>query len=278
MSVIIDKTNAIFFSTTNTDSNVRVSDSGSKITVNLDNPIGFPSSAVYATMEVNNAAVWWTSPNIGERYKNNKFVYLIDGVEQPVITIPDGLYSLESLNLYLSREFVNRGLDPSLLSLDGDNSDSRVWLTLGVDNVQVNFDVENSVGSIIGFTGLQPPGLEVAGRFVEAQEQAKFNSINSYTIKSDLLSGGIPVNNSGLNILANIPIIAKIGSQINYAPTNPIRVDASELRGKSKQAFYLQLCDQNGDGVSTAGEPWSCLIVMRYGVLLSNAPVPLLDV
>lgn len=278
MSVVIDKTTAVFFSTTFVDQNVRVSENGSKITVNLDNPIGFPSSALYATLEVSQASVWWSSPNIGELYNNNKFLYLINGVEQPEIVIPDGLYSLASLNSYLSREFVNRGQDGNLISFVGDDSTSKVVMTIGVANVQANFDSEGSVGAIMGFTGLVPPTLEPAGTSVESQSQATFNSINSYAIKSDLLSGGIPVNNSGLNILANIPITAKIGSQINYAPTNPIRVDASELRGKSKQAFYLQLVDQDGNNVSTAGEPWSCLIVLRYGVLLSNTSVPLLDV
>jgi len=278
MSVIIDKTSSVFFSTTFTDQNVRVSENGSKITVNLDNPIGFPSSALYATLEISQAAVWWTSPNIGDLYNNNKFVYLINSVVQPEIVIPNGLYSLTSLNSYLSREFVNRGQDGNLISFIGDDSTSKVVLTIGVDNVQADFDSVGSVGAIMGFSGIVPTTLEPSGTSVESQNQATFNSINSYAIKSDILSGGIPVNNSGLNILANIPITAKIGSQINYAPTNPIRVDASELRGKRKQAFYLQLVDQDGNNVSTAGEPWSCLIVLRYGVLLSNTSVPLLDV
>ena len=277
-AVVFEKTESLFFSTSNTDSNTVVSENGSKITISLDNQLSFPAAAVNLSLEVSQAVLWNVSPNISTLYNNNKFSYIIAGVTQPEITVPDGLYSLDTLNDFLSREFVNANQASKLISFTGNISTQRVILTIGQDNVQADFSSADSVGQIMGFTqGLQPSTQENAGFSVESTNEAKFNRVNSYVIKSNLLSGGIPVNNSGLNILASIPIDVKVGSQIVFTPYNPIKVDAGELRGKSKGNFWLQLADQDGGYISTLGETWSVLIVFRYSMLLTDGSVPLLD-
>jgi hypothetical protein len=279
-SIIVDKQSAIFFSTSSalSDPNIVITNKGSKMNINLDKALGFPTNAMYCNVEIQNVTLQYVTPNVDPSRANDKFDYSINGVAQPTITITPGLYSLNTLNTSLGRDFVAAGQPANMVSFIANDSTQRVTMVLGIDNVQVDFSALNSVGSIMGYVGIQPAGLELTGFTVDSTQQATFNKISSFVLRSDFISGGIPVNNSGFNVLATIPITARIGSQNIYAPFNPIQVDASELRGRVKSSFFLQLTDQDGNDIDTLGEPWSVLMVFRWGALLSSANVPLMDV
>ena len=243
-SVIINREESYFFSSNNTDQNSIVSNDGSTLTLSLDNPIGIPSSAVNATVEVQQANIWHTSPNISELKKNNQFNYSINGVAQEPITIEEGLYSLDSLSSYLSRIFVNRGQESTLVKFLGNNTTQRSIVILK-SYVQVDFTGVNSVGSIMGFDARVVPETpsDTDGYSEEGDSVATFNETNSFAVKSDLVSTGVPVNNTGLNLLAVIPITSKVGYQNHYTPNHPIKVDARELLGKSRGNFYIQIAN-----------------------------------
>ena len=276
-SILINREASYFFSSNNTDQNSIISDDGSQLALSLDSPISIPSSAVNATVEVQQANIWNTSPNISELKKNNQFNYSINGVPQEPITIEEGLYSLSTLSTYISSTFVNRGQDQSLVSFSGNNTTQRSIVVLK-PHVQLDFTGENSVESILGFDARAVPlvSSDTDGYSEEGDRVAKFNDTNSFAIKSDLISTGVPVNNTGLNLLAVIPITAKVGSQNNYTPNHPIKVDARELRGKSRGNFYIQIANEKGDGLPQ-NEPWSILVVFRYSILLTSEKVPMMD-
>ena len=276
-SIIINRESSYFFSSNNTDENSIVSSDGSTLTLSLNNPIGIPSSAVNATVEVQQASIWHTSPNISELKKNNQFYYSINGVSQEPITIEEGLYSLSTLNTYLNRIFVNRGLDSALVSFSGNNTTQRSVVTLK-SYVQVDFTKSHNVGSILGFDARLAPVTvsDTDGYSEEGDSVAKFNDTNSFAIKSDLISTGVPVNNTGLNLLAVIPITSKVGNQNHYTPNHPIKVDARELRGKSRGNFYIQVANEKGHALPQ-NEPWSILVVFRYSILITNEKVPMMD-
>jgi len=276
-SVIINREESYFFSSNNTDQNSIVSNDGSTLTLSLDNPIGIPSSAVNATVEVQQANIWHTSPNISELKKNNQFNYSINGVAQEPITIEEGLYSLDSLSSYLSRIFVNRGQDSTLVKFLGNNTTQRSIVTLKAF-VNVDFTGVNNVGSIMGFDARVVPETPSAtdGYSEEGDSVATFNETNSFAVKSDLVSTGVPVNNTGLNLLAVIPITSKVGYQNHYTPNHPIKVDARELRGKSRGNFYIQIANEKGHALPQ-NEPWSILVVFKYSILLTNEKVPMMD-
>ena len=81
-----------------------------------------------------------------------------------------------------------------------------------------------------------------------------------------MLSGGIPQNTKSSGIITGVPISAKVGSLINYTPSNPLRSNADELIGHSKQSLVFTLLDQLERNVSTAGEEWTLSVVIRYYV------------
>jgi hypothetical protein len=104
----------------------------------------------------------------------------------------------------------------------------------------------------------------IVGESITAPNEARFNRIVNYYITSNLLSDGIPLNNRSNGIICEVPILVKAGYLINFVPTNPLRVDCSDLIGHSKQLVSFGLVDQMGREVSTSGEDWSLAIVIRY--------------
>ena len=108
-----------------------------------------------------------------------------------------------------------------------------------------------------------------------AQGVEKIPLTGPLVIASNLVAGGIPVNNSSRGIIATIPISAPPGSQINYSPTNVIWFDAQELIGGQRSNLQFSLLDQNLREAPTGGESYSFVILIRWHDLLSTGHLPL---
>lgn len=281
MSVIVEKEMSYFVSTSagNLDSNTIVSADGSRITVTLDSPIYFNPSSVHNTVEVQQSSIWNTSYNISATLGNNKFDYLIATVAQPQITIPDGLYSVSTLNAEIVRQIINAGNPSTTVTMSGNNSTQKVVLTFDA-TVEVDFTVANTVGtSVLGFAALTYPTVGPApfsGYTEEAPNIAAFNNTNNFNLTSNIPSEGIKINNFGKGLMASIPITAGVGSIVNYSPVNPSKVSLDNRRGRNISTFYVQVSDDNGDPLPQT-ETWSALLVFRSSILLSNEKVPFMD-
>ena len=275
---LLPKEKSYFFSTANLDANSVLSSDRSKLTITLDSPIEVSAGAIDATLEVETASLWHTSPNISEDKKNNTFSYLIEGVAQPPIVIETGLYSLTSLDAYLTREFESRNLSGDTVNITGNDSTQKAVLTLNA-NVQVDF-TNTLLRNLLGFgPSIYPAEPVPTDKYLQTGTNlAGFNTINAFTIRSDIVSAGVPINNSGLNLLAVIQIPSgSVGRQINYTPMHPTKISASELRGKRKSTFNLTMCDQSGIPVRQT-EDWSILVTLREQILISDQKMALLDV
>jgi hypothetical protein len=144
---------------------------------------------------------------------------------------------------------------------------------------QVDFTVVNSVREVLGFDSRLAPLVGQAAGWNEFSDgPASFNRVNSYLLTTNLISDGVPTNNTAAGILANVPITAAPGSQINYAPQTPTRVNANELIGASKLNFRFSLLDQELRPTNTQGEVWTLLLTIRYNVLLTGEKVPLMSI
>ena len=278
MSVLIPKSTSFFFSSDPLVGAQNVSVDGSEFTVVLDAPIALPQGAMSATLSVSQASIWNTSYNISAAFGNNKIAIEAIFYSPTFFTliIPDGLYSLSGLNAYFATQFVNMLMPSNLIVVSGDDATQRTILTFLNNGDKVDFTQPNSVRGVLGFD----PAVVVStgpGFNVFSDEPANFNRVNSYLIRSNLVSQGIPVNNIGQGIIAQIPITETPGSQINYQPRNPIPVDASDLVGMGKNAFTFSLVDQNLRPTPTAGETWDFVLVLNYFILLTSDKVPMLQ-
>ena len=279
MSVVINDTFSHFISTSaiGIDDNVSISADGSRVDINLETPLVFSGSSLSTTLEVEGASIWNVAYNISNALNNNTFYYLFNGSSQPTMLIPDGLYSITTLNSEISRQFTNRNLTSPII-LTGNLSTQKSVLTVNI-GYQMDTQPFDSVGSILGFSvGIWPTIAPVLNSVsMPSQNTAKFNNTNSITVLSNLSSNGIPLNNSGRNLIANIPITASIGSLISYQPINPTVVDINNLRGRSVQNFYIQIADDKAKPLPQT-EPWSILLVFKQQILLSNQQVPMKNV
>lgn len=281
MSVILAKEESFYFSTDSRDDpNVTISADGSSMSINLDNPIEISRASVHSTLEVQSANIWNVSPNISAQFGNNTLTYYINTILQTNIVLPDGQYSLSSINQAISNEFQNRGQSPNLISFAGNDATQRC-IAIFAKDIQANFGAANSIGSILGFPavmGLVPAIIPAAdGYSVEGTVEASLNRVNSYLITSNICPTGIPINNSGLNVLAQIPITAKPGSQIIYSPYIPTKVDINILRGHRKNNITFNLVDQAGRRTPTMGETWGLLLTIRTNILLSPDKISMMD-
>ena len=254
-----------------------VSSDGSTVFINLDESITIPTGAIETNFRVEQAAVWYTAPNISQALENNTFSYIYNEVAQPVIVIPDGLYSVESLNDVLSREFINRGQLENLVVLSSDESTQKVVITVA-KYTQVDLSLYNSIRGVIGWNSqIWPLLMPVVETNKSGENVAAFNNIQAFTIRSDLTPDGIPINNSKSNLMALVTIPPNgANNQIVYSPNHPTIIESQSYRGKTINNFYVQICDQNGKVVPQS-EPFVVLIVMHYKVLFSNQEVGIID-
>lgn len=255
-----------------------VSSDRSTVFINLNSPgITIPTGAVEIAWKVESATLWHTAPNISQALNNNRIDYIYNGIQQPHITVPDGLYSVDDLNNFVSRELVNRGELADGIVFSGAESTQKVVITV---NKYYQIDLTNfsSIRSVIGWNSqIYPTVMPVVITSKSGENQAKFNNINEFTIRSDLVSEGIRVNNSGRNLLAVIPIPeGSANSQVVYQPNHPSVIEAGEFRGKSINNYYISICDERGFTIPQS-EPWTVLLVLSYKYILTSEVIPLID-
>lgn len=254
-----------------------VSADGSRVDIGLDEPLRFSGSSVVTTVEVALASIFNSSPNISVAKNNNTLTYLIASVVQPVITIPDGLYSITTLNAEIVRNIVNDGNPSNTLTLAGNNSTGKSIFTFAT-GVQVDMTA-STVRSVLGFDPGTYPAVPpiVDGTSVSGQNIAAFAATLDFVIKSNVVPNSIPLNNRGLNIIGIIPITAPVGNVVNYQPYNPLRVGQNQLRGKTISDFYVQICDSAGNPLRQL-EPFSITLTFRQTVVISEKRMDLIDI
>lgn len=278
MSILIKKIKSMTFSSNPALGALAPSSDGSFFNVQLDNPITIPKAAVSCSIDIIAASIWYVQPNISAALGNNNFTYIYNGISRTIL-IPDGLYSLENLNSIISKEFLSQGFDPSLINLSGDYSTQKVVMTFSDTNIQVNFNVANSIRTVLGFNaGLVPAVIQPANYFVYGNTEAAFNTINNFYIKSSLANEGLAINSVSFNIIGNIPIPPNsAGRLINYAPTITTKVDTNELIGKSTSNFSFQLLDDSLRPAPTVGEFYSFTLRITYDILVTSLDVPMMQ-
>ena len=88
MSVIVDKQLCYTFSSNTSTGATNIQNNGASFSVALNSPIYIPRGTVDCTVEVLQAAVWNTSPNIAAEFGNNLLRFIYNAVVYDFI-IPD---------------------------------------------------------------------------------------------------------------------------------------------------------------------------------------------
>lgn len=265
--MLVEHTASYIFSSDTANGARNKSSDGHSFDVELNEPISIPKEAVNCTLEVSQARIWYTTPNISAALGNNKLYFQVAAVYNPAtlvtLTFPDGLYSVSGLNNQLGL-LLNAALyDSDLITIAANNATQQTVITAKDLNVIIDFSQADTIREILGFnSGVIGPST--AGETFPSNNIANFNTLNSYLMHSDIVSNGIPVNNTGANIIASIPITSSPGSQIIYQPFNPDRCSLNELIGFPRNSFRIWLTNQNNEPLDTNNENYSLVVVIRY--------------
>lgn len=220
---LLEKEQSYIFSSSTASGATNVSADGSAFSVVFTSPLSIPKDNVMdCSVGVVQAQIWNTSPNISPDFKNNIFEYTTSAAPAGTytITFPEGLYSLEGFGAYLSSQFVNTGLPANLITISGDDATQKTVVTFLTSGDSVNWAVANSVREVLGFASGVSTAPSANYSFY-SDEPANFNRVNSYIIRSNLVTGGIQLNSNPQSIIATVPIApTPPGSQVSYQPPN----------------------------------------------------------
>jgi hypothetical protein len=259
---------AYIFSSDDANNPINKSEDGSVFSVQLDHAISIPPQAYDAFLQVINARAWNTVNNISALLQNNKFYLNYNSVAY-TMTIPDGLYSVSSLNTEISKILVNLNLNSDIVSITGNSASQTIVLTFHYVGTWVDFNQPNSMRVLLGFEpGLAPPSPSTTvGQTVNGTITAAFNNVENFLIKSDIINDSIPSNNVSDQNIAYLPITSSPGSQVYNEYLNPIKLNASSLKGSGRNYITFRLTDQAGVPANT-GESWGLTLVISYKIVL----------
>ncbi len=237
---------------------------GSQFEIQLEDPIQIPVSATSVTVQVQEATIWWTIPNIITGV--NDAFSIDDGGGPYNIVVDQGLYDLSALQQSTESAVIAAGGPAGMFTFLADNATQKVVIRVNLIGVTIDFTGATTFRDILGFNSQVLGPTVVATTDFTADNIAAFNVIDFFLIHSDLVSRGIRVNNVYDQVIAQVFITAatNVGSQIISTPFNPPKSPAWELIGSTRNRIRFWLTDQNGVAVNTNTEDWSARIIIEY--------------
>ena len=238
-----------------------VSADGSRFEVNLNAPLIVPRDALVCEVGVIRAAIWNTSPNVSPTFGNTDFPFVASGTPYTIV-VPEGLWSLDALDSYLSSQFVNLGLSATLFRLGGVGATNQSVIVFEAAGDSVDFSGPGTIRTLLGFDAGVYTSTS-AGESIASQNTADFNRNNSYLITTTMIDG-LQVNANTSGVLTQVPISAPPGSQINFDPRQIIWIATPELIGSQRTNLVFQLTNEVLEATPTAGETWSFVLSIRW--------------
>ena len=143
--------------------------------------------------------------------RNNRFKYA-----SKIITIPPGAYEIVDIADIIKQETNNN----VLIQADKNTMKCKVEVIQDV----ISFDVDNSVGSLLGFDRkIYSTGIHIATKIVDIMG---FNTIN---VHCNIISG-VKDNGNDTDILYTFNLIEPPGYMINIIPNNVLYQNVTEDR------------------------------------------------
>jgi hypothetical protein len=255
---------------------INLSADGSRFQVRYEEPISIPDDAKNIEIEVPEANIWWTVPNVISN-QNDAFRLTDTGAGSgtpfgpTTINIPQGLYDLSGLANAIERELVSAGAAVGTISFSSDTATSKVQITANFVGITIDFTIANSVGrDILGFNNQTLGPSVVAPTIWLADNVATFNTVNSFLIHGDIVDNGMSLNGTFSQIMAQVQIDVSPGSLITYTPFRPATVSGSHLKNTKRNSFTYWLTDEQNRAVNTGGEYWDARIKITYEIPINK--------
>ena len=195
-----------------------VSDNKSSFNTRFNPKLELDRDKVYEIALVN-LETYYSFPNIDET--NNIFVYSPDNGNSWVkIKIPKGSYEIDDINNTIQHEMEKRGHYASInedyyINISANSNTLKSVIILEKD-YQVDFNHQNSLAKVLGFTG-----TKYMEGFHESENVVNILSINSILVNIDIISGSY-VNGTTKNTIYSFFLKVSPGYKIIKSPVNPV--------------------------------------------------------
>ena len=234
--------------------------------------ITFPSSAKNLTLDVPQAALWYTAHLIEAGGPNKIYVNLSSGVPASItIDFAPGLWSLRDMNTEIALQLAkktNSTAAANYFSLEGIPSTGHTRFVFNQPAITVyitiDFSAADSLFKLLGFDqGDIVNNNDIwptfpAGYYPQttiSPNIATFDENGSFLLQTSLCGGrGIPVNSTAGNVVAQIIPDVEAGALIVYRPPQPPKVDVQHLAGKTVNTIHFQLTNEKGRELTFSSE------------------------
>lgn len=238
---------------------------GSAFSVQLNEPLMIPSNAINPILDVEESAIWYSSPNIfSSGTKQNNGFQIRDlnvGPTNYNLTIPSGLYSVITIQNAMNYAIQQAlGITTNVIQLVSNESLGKIEMILA-SGFELDFIAPSSLGPILGFqTGI----TYVSGTVNVGQFTPVINSVNFYLVQCDLVSDGIRFNNQYRQIIESVLIDVPPRDLIITRPFNPPTIDLSMLAGNPRSKIRVQLLTDSFEPANTDGEYYYIRLAIRW--------------
>lgn len=223
-----------------------VSGNDSRILTRFNPPLLLKESKAYE-MALVNLETYYSIPNIHPG--NNSFRYSPDeGATWFPIVLNTGSYGIDEINDEVLR-LLRLNKHKAKIIIDANRSTLRATLTLA-KNFQVDFNVENSLSSVLGFERRLYTHDRATNGYTEGEHIVNIISINSILVNSDIIHGSYVNGTQQSTIYSFFPAVDP-GMKIIQTPKNLVYLPVT-LRTINRMQTYLT--DQDGRPIDLRGE------------------------
>lgn len=226
-----------------------VSPDGSTFRVRFDPPLKVDGTLV---AKVTSNITWFVFPNVTNaslrvRYSGSTYD----------IAIPTGLYELNTLRDTLYRGFTNASLPINPILLEQNDSTQKVIIIFNHSSSEVDFTGNAQMATLLGFA---QQNYTASQTVLEAPNTARFNTIESLQLHSNITNAGIPVNGKYYQTIATVPITARVGGQNIHQPQHPQMFECRRLNSPTEELQFWLTSEDGTTLLNTLGESWELTI------------------
>jgi hypothetical protein len=259
---LVDREISIILDSNEDTGAINKSADGSGFTVQFEEPLLIPSNAVNPILDVEESAIWYSTPNIFDSgAKQNNAFRLIDlsGPTNYDLFIPGGLYSIIDIQNAMN-VLVNSIAGGDIIELTLNDATGRVELFINTAGYELSFNVPNTLGTILGFLPQNYSALVLyTGQLIP-----QINAVNYYLVQTDLVDDGIRFNNAYNSIIESVLIDVAPRELIITRPFNPPTIPIDTLSGNPRSRVRVQLLTDKLEPADTDGENFYVRLSLRW--------------
>ena len=245
-----------------------LSSESTNFTEDLTPPIRLESDKEYEAAFIS-LHTYNTLPNLTEI--NNKFKYSIDkGKTWKIITFSKGAYEFDEINAVIQREMKENGdydkiNEKYYIGMEYYKPTSKTILDISNENCMVDFGIENSIGSTLGFpheNQCLSNGIHQSPNIIDIE------TVNSIQVHCNIVDGSY-LNSNGSNVIHSFTPKVSPGFKVIEHP-NPELIFLPVNNRFTIQSIKIWLTDQDNNPIDLMGEKITVVLLIREKFTIKN--------